>query len=379
MDVKGFGHIEVKSEELGQVTAVFATLNVVDSDGDVTLPGAFEVGAEAPISDYGHTSHMEMGGRLPVGKGRIRMSGDKAIMDGQFFLDTPHGLAAFRTVKHLGGIGQWSYGFDTLDSAPGSFGGRQVRFLKRQKVLEFSPTLVGAGVGTQTLSTKGRNPERSGGAPVAGFEYRAAIRPHDVKTTDAPWDAADVIASIKDGASVSDLRSVFAWVDPEADPEMKSAYRFAHHMKSGEANIRACIAGIAALNGARGGTSIPDADRQGVYNHLVAHLRDADRQPPELRSGSADGWKSRDEDGKATFGHYEELAVVLSDWMQLNRRTAEVVALRRKKGRAPLPAASLELQQWIEEEVERHRYLLTSADDEAQTEWLRFIRSQVGA
>jgi len=52
----------------------------------------------------------------------------------------------------------------------------------------------------------------------------------------------------------------------------------------GAANVRACITGIAVLNGARGGTTIPDADRRGVWNHLARHLRDADVEPPELKS-----------------------------------------------------------------------------------------------
>jgi HK97 family phage prohead protease len=52
----------------------------------------------------------------------------------------------------------------------------------------------------------------------------------------------------------------------------------------GAANIKACQAGIGVLNGGRGGTTIPDADRQGVYNHLAAHIKDADLTPPELKA-----------------------------------------------------------------------------------------------
>jgi HK97 family phage prohead protease len=55
----------------------------------------------------------------------------------------------------------------------------------------------------------------------------------------------------------------------------------------GNANIKACQSGIGNLNGAQGGTTIPDADVQGVYNHLAAHLRDADLEPPELKRSSS--------------------------------------------------------------------------------------------
>lgn len=364
MDTKSFSHVEIKSEDQGQVSAVFATLNVVDKDGDVTLPGAFREGQEAPISAYGHKSWE---GVLPVGVGRVRMRGDEAIMDGQFFMDTSHGRDAFLTVKHLGQLGQWSYGYDVLDSEPGEFKGRSVRYLKQQHIHEFSPTLIGAGVNTRTLATKGLSPSVSGGAPV-GFEYKAAIKPHDTATSTAPWDASAAVKSIPADASVSDLRSMYAWVDSNADPEMKSSYKFPHHTHvGGPANVRACIVGIAALNGARGGTSIPEADRKGVYNHLAQHLRDADREPPELRSGSADGLKFND-----------EMTLVLCDVGTLIDRASEVVALRAKKGRTPLSSGSAELLEWLDADLKRLKSLLTSADEEAQLEYLRFLRSQLG-
>jgi hypothetical protein len=46
----------------------------------------------------------------------------------------------------------------------------------------------------------------------------------------------------------------------------------------------ACSSGIAILNGGRTGTTIPSADREGVYRHLAAHLKDAGKDAPELKS-----------------------------------------------------------------------------------------------
>src|SRR5213595_1548806 len=66
-----------KATSLGEVTALFARLNVVDADGDVTLSGAFTEGAPVVISAYGHTS---WGGALPVGKGTIGTRGDLALL-----------------------------------------------------------------------------------------------------------------------------------------------------------------------------------------------------------------------------------------------------------------------------------------------------------
>ncbi len=84
------------------------------------------------------------------------------------------------------------------------------------------------------------------------------------------------------------LRRAFAWVDPDADPENKTAYKFIHHevgagAEVGPANVRACRLGIGILNGARGGADIPSSDRKGVYNHLARHLRDAGEEPPALK------------------------------------------------------------------------------------------------
>jgi hypothetical protein len=153
MSMKSFNRIEVKDADKGEVVAVFSTLNVVDSDGDVTPNGAFESGAKVRISAYGHSS---WGDRLPVGKGTIRETKTEALLDGRFFLDTPEGLATFTVVKELGedGLQEFSYGYDPVEFSFGEFEGQQVRFLKKVKVHEVSPVLLGAGVGTRLLSAK---------------------------------------------------------------------------------------------------------------------------------------------------------------------------------------------------------------------------------
>ena len=151
MSTKSLHRVEVKDADRGEVEAVFATLGVKDSDGDVTLPGAFEDGAEVVISAYGHTSWQ---GLLPVGKGTIREVGDEAILSSQFFMDTQAGKDTFTVVKNLGAQGEWSYGYDPVKYSFGEHDGEQVRFLESLKVFEVSPVLLGAGVGTRTLAAK---------------------------------------------------------------------------------------------------------------------------------------------------------------------------------------------------------------------------------
>lgn len=133
----------------GEFTAVFATLGVVDHDGDVTRPGAFEEGAPVRISYWGHRW-----GDLPVGKGVIHADEERAWVDGQFFMDTVAGVETYKTVKNLGELQEWSYGFDIEKSEPGKLGEMEVRFLDELIVHEVSPVMLGAGVGTHTVAIK---------------------------------------------------------------------------------------------------------------------------------------------------------------------------------------------------------------------------------
>lgn len=146
--------VEMKDEAKGEVTAVFSTLKVRDSDGDVTKVGAFEDGAEVVISAYGHASWE---GRLPVGKGVIRTTSKEAILEGKFFLETTAGRDTFEVVKQLGKLGQWSYGYDVLKDSISEIDGKRSRVLERLKVHEVSPVLLGAGVNTRTTSAKSNN------------------------------------------------------------------------------------------------------------------------------------------------------------------------------------------------------------------------------
>ena len=112
------------------------------------------------------------------------------------------------------------------------------------------------------------------------------IRSHSTETTDKRWSGPRAQAKL--GDDERSLRKAHAWVDGEADPSTKSAYKFIHHEVDrngnvGAANVRAATSGIAVLNGGRGGADIPAKDRQGVYRHLARHLKDAGKDPPPLK------------------------------------------------------------------------------------------------
>ena len=140
----------------GSLTAVFATLKVIDKDQDVTQPGAFKTDQPVILSDYNHGAIPRFGsaGRPPVGKGTIREVGNEAIFNGKYFLDTTAGTEAYKTTKALGDLQEYSYYYDVLDSELGKLEGKDVRYLKSLDVFEVSPVYRGAGEGTHTVSIK---------------------------------------------------------------------------------------------------------------------------------------------------------------------------------------------------------------------------------
>lgn len=255
----------------GAVEAIFSTFGVIDSDQDIVLASAFTAGQQVPMV-WAHDW------QRPVGKGSVRVERDRAVLDGQFFLDTTAGLDAYRTVKAMGDLQEWSWGFRVTDADYGEQDGATVRYIKGAELYEVSPVLVGANRDTATLAIKA----------AAAQQAKAAIRPHGTATTDAAWDSAEMWKRCNSAAS---LKAASAWMDPDGDPAVKSTYRFIHHMVGadgtvGAANLTACSTGIGVLNGGRGGATIPAADKAGVHAHLAKHLEDAGHAAPPLKGVS---------------------------------------------------------------------------------------------
>jgi signal peptide peptidase SppA len=115
-----------------------------------------------------------------------------------------------------------------------------------------------------------------------------AFKPHSTATVDKPWDGPANKANARSGENRAYYGRIYAWYDPKGNEGAKESYKFVHHEVAadgtpGPANINGCSAGIAVLNGGRGGTTIPEADRAGVHAHLAAHLKDAGKEAPPLQ------------------------------------------------------------------------------------------------
>jgi hypothetical protein len=156
MELKTFGAWEIKDADQGEVVAIVATLNVVDKDGDVILPGAIPANSAVKLSAYGHDVVTE--GASPVGKGTISEEGNTAVFRGRFFLSTQRGREAFNTVKEMGPESQWSFGYprkvQTGELTAEWRGKGARRIITGMQPIEASPVFIGAGRGTGTVLAK---------------------------------------------------------------------------------------------------------------------------------------------------------------------------------------------------------------------------------
>lgn len=123
----------------------------------------------------------------------------------------------------------------------------------------------------------------------------AAVASHNTPTSTGAWDGPANEKRLTSPMAVTVGRQAYAWIDDaavEGDQMPKTAGRFIHHEvgtggRPGAANMTACSTGIGVLNGGRGGTTIPTDAVQGVYDHLAAHLRDGEQEPPPLTAAAA--------------------------------------------------------------------------------------------
>ena len=146
--------LELKSDTEGKVSAVFSVFNSLDSDGDIVLPGSIKSGFKSGSVPMVWAHKWDM----PIGKGSIDSDGEKATFSGEFFMDTESGKEAYKIVKNMADMQQWSFGYRVNDAERGKIGEgdeeKDARFLKDLTVFEVSPVLVGANQDTYTMAIK---------------------------------------------------------------------------------------------------------------------------------------------------------------------------------------------------------------------------------
>jgi hypothetical protein len=165
VETKSLSDFEIKDADRGEVTAVVSVFNVVDRDGDVILPGAIKDGTAVKISAYGHDVILK--GEPPVGRGVIRIVGDRAVMEGRYFMSTPRGRDAFAQVKEMGADSEWSIGFpknvQTKQMTDEWRGQGARRLIAGMAPIESSPVFIGANQFTSTVGVKSVETEAAEG------------------------------------------------------------------------------------------------------------------------------------------------------------------------------------------------------------------------
>ena len=140
----------------GQIEAVISTFGR-DRDGDVMTREAFTGSAGKSIPMVWSHDWAK-----PIGKGTVSVSDGGAIFRGQFFLDTHDGMEAYKTVKAMDDLQEYSIGFQIKDADSGHEieDGKRVytRTIKDIELFEASPVLVGAAYNTGTLAVKNHEP-----------------------------------------------------------------------------------------------------------------------------------------------------------------------------------------------------------------------------
>ena len=265
----------------GSFEAAIATFGELDHDRDIVMPGAF---GTLPVSVL--PSHDSQ--HVSMGKTLVEERGNTAVAVGQFNLNIQAAREWHSSLKfdlaNPPSIQEWSWGFRPVEFSFEERDGQQIRILSKVDLREVSPVLRGASIGTGTLSAK-------------------SLKAHTTKTVNEPWDAPAHARRLVGDAEKSDAFALLSG----------GRGCFLHHMideegKTGAANIRACVAGIACLMGARGVTTLSEDQRQGVYKHLASHLADASIEAPKL--GDKPGIKFVDQVQLATWDAETVLARV---------------------------------------------------------------------
>ena len=268
-------------EAEGIVEAYTNTMGMVDADGDIVEPTAFDNSIESnlPIPVLsGHDQGKLVGKVIHAEPQHVAGEEYRLYTTIQMNMETEAGRDAFSNVAG-DYVREWSVGFNLLkdsDTSQESDGSATIRRIENLDWVEVSSVIRGSSPSTETVAAK-TAPETT--------EEKGAIPSHLTAWVEDAWDGDLMRGRIKGGAAV--LRSAHAWVDPDGDPELKSSYKYLHHHigrngQGGAANVRAITTAMSNLNARR--TSIPENDRRGVYNHLARHLREAGRKPSELRS-----------------------------------------------------------------------------------------------
>lgn len=266
--------VELKAidTEKRTITAVAST-ETPDRFGDVVKSSGWQLDnfKKNPTIVWGHDYK-----QLPIAKATdIAVRNNQLIFTAEFPEEglNPQADTIFKYFKN-GFLKAFSVGFIPLEYERNEFGG--TTFLK-QELLEISAVVVPANQEALAMAVKAVVPYQD--LPLADMERE--------------WDAGEAVKRVKNWATTNDevdfmkYRKAFLWYDSE-NPELLGSYKLpiADVIDGSlKAVPRAIFAAAAAIQGARGGVDIPDADKERIRNVLSKYYEKMDRTPPWEEEG----------------------------------------------------------------------------------------------
>ena len=214
------GSAKAIDEAEGIVEAYTNTMGVVDADGDIVEPTAFNasIADNLPIPVLSGHDQGKLVGKVIFAQPRHIADDEYRLFTRmQMNMDTEAGRNAFSNVAG-DFVREWSIGFNIPRESDveqeGSDVSTVIRRIANLDWVEVSSVIRGSSPSTSTVAAKS--------SPVT--EEKGAIPSHLTAWVEEAWDGGLMRGRIKGGAAV--LRAAHAWVDPDGDPELKSSYKY---------------------------------------------------------------------------------------------------------------------------------------------------------
>lgn len=192
------------------------------------------------------------------------------------YLRTPRGDEILEGIKS-GAIAEMSFGYDPLkfdfEEVETGDGKLLVRNLREGRLYDTSD--VNWGMNAATTAAKAAVPFKDTGRADEGTAWSA---PNLGSFTESGWE------ELSEGEKQR-IKAHYAWADTplESFGDLKLPHHQASREGVGPAVWRGVAAAMGAMLGARGGVSLPDADRRAVYSHLARHYEQFDKEPPDFK------------------------------------------------------------------------------------------------
>lgn len=265
---------ELKEEKSsGFVSGFASTFGNVDLDGDVIKCGAFSKSLDnfksrnkkIPLL-FSHQYDEPIGGFDPH---KMSENEKGLTVFGEIDLETQRGREVY-SLTRKGFLSSFSIGF-TSHRKNMEFKDNGEKLFKEVSLHEISIVAVPA------------NPEASISEVKTATPYKnLAVAPDD---TD--WSKTEAVNDIKSATDSEDspsksYKNYFMWYDVE-NPEDFGSYKLPYAKNVGgelKAVPKALSSIVAALNGARGGVSIPDSDRNAVKSNVTKYYKKMGKDDP---------------------------------------------------------------------------------------------------